>query len=354
MRARGWRMTECGRPLEPVEWEIGPPGEGEALLEVLACGVCHTDVGFLFDGVPTRKPPPLVLGHEIVGVVREVGPGAESTLLGRTVLVPAVMPCGRCDACARGRGDVCPSQIFPGNDVDGGFATHVVVPAAPLVPVDRERFAGRDLRSLAVVADAVSTAYAAVRKAEVREGDVAVFVGAGGVGGFGAQIARALGARVVCVDVDDARLKALAGVGLEAGVDASGLSEKDLKQRVRAAVRELGGGRAFWKVFETSGTPAGQRSAFGLLPHGGTLAVVGYTPEPVEIHLSRLMALAARAEGTWGCPPEWFPEVLDLVARGDVRLEPFVEIEELDHVQRVLEEVRSGRRSRRPVLVPSP
>ncbi|KAB2958735.1 MAG: alcohol dehydrogenase catalytic domain-containing protein [Thermoanaerobaculia bacterium] len=109
-------------------------GAGEVVIEVAGCGVCHTDLGFFYEGVPTRHPFPLTLGHEIAGTVVEAGPGAEAWL-GRAVVVPAVLPCGECDACRAGRGAICPRQVFPGNDVHGGFASHVRVPSRGLCPV---------------------------------------------------------------------------------------------------------------------------------------------------------------------------------------------------------------------------
>ncbi|MFQ5790848.1 MAG: alcohol dehydrogenase catalytic domain-containing protein, partial [Acidobacteriota bacterium] len=168
------------------------PGSGEVLIQVAGCGVCHTDLGFFYEGVPTRHPFPLTLGHEVSGKVVEVGPGAESWL-GKSVIVPAVIPCGTCAACGAGRGSICPRQIFPGSDVHGGFGTHLRVPAGGLCAVpDGMNRAGVELASLSVIADAVSTPYQAILRSELSRGDLAVFVGVGGVGGFGVQIAAAL------------------------------------------------------------------------------------------------------------------------------------------------------------------
>ncbi|MEO8681164.1 MAG: alcohol dehydrogenase catalytic domain-containing protein, partial [Vicinamibacterales bacterium] len=85
--------------------EIAAPGE--VIIQVEACGVCHTDLGFFYDGVPTRHPFPLTLGHEISGIVVDAGAGAEAWI-GRAVVVPAVLPCGECPACRAGRGQICP------------------------------------------------------------------------------------------------------------------------------------------------------------------------------------------------------------------------------------------------------
>lgn len=350
VKVTGWAMQARGAPLAPFEYEA-TPGPGEALVEVAACGVCHTDLSFLDDGVPVRHDLPLILGHEVSGRVVALGPGASAGLLGRSVVVPAVIPCGGCDACSNNRGSICRRQVFPGNDVHGGFATHLVVPAHGLCPVDPQ-VSDDDLRRLSVVADAVSTAYEAVRRSGLAPGDLAVFVGAGGVGGFGVQIARAQGARVLALDVDPERLALAAAHGAEWTLDVTGLSPADVKARVRGLTKGAALSPAGWKLFETSGTPRGQEAAFALLGPGAHLGIVGYHAGDVTVRLSNLMAFDARAEGVWGCPPARYPQVLDLVVSGRVALAPFVELFPLDQVNDVLDRLRRKSLKRRPVLVP--
>ena len=351
MRVRGFAMTAPGRPLEAQEYTLDP-GPGQALVQVVGCGVCHTDLGFLHEGVPTRHALPLVLGHEVSGRVVAVGPGAPHELLGRSVIVPAVLPCGACEPCRRGRGQICRKQVFPGNDVQGGFATHLAVPTRGLCPVELPP--GEELARLSVVADAVSTAYQAILRSGLGRGDCAAFVGVGGVGGFGVQVAAALGARVLAIDVDATRLDALRAHGAELCVDARGKDARALKDEVRRLAKEAGLPPAEWRIFECSGTRAGQESAWALLNHGAWLGVVGYHPGDVTVRLSNLMAFDARCEGNWGCLPERYPEVLDLVLSGRVRLEPFVETFPLEQVNDVLERLRRHELRRRPVLLPDP
>jgi 6-hydroxycyclohex-1-ene-1-carbonyl-CoA dehydrogenase len=354
MKLTSWVVREAGGPmvLEEREERAGP---GEVIVAVAGCGVCHTDLGFYYDGVPTRHGFPLTLGHEIAGTVVEAGDGAREWL-GRAVVVPAVLPCGECDACRAGRGPICPRQIFPGSDVHGGFGTHVRVPARGLCPVPDLKAPGiparPDLASLSVVADAVSTPYQAILRAGLAAGDLAVFVGVGGVGGFGVQIAAALGAVVAAIDIDEARLEAMARHGATLTLDARGLDARQLRRQVR----ELADARSIptWRtrIFETSGTPAGQATAFGLLGHGGVLSVVGYTPKPVELRLSNLMAFDAVAQGNWACLPEHYPAVLELVLRGRVALAPFVEQRPMSVINDVFAELHAGAGGRRIVLVP--
>jgi len=347
---QGYEMRAVGEPLMASRREIDGPAEGQALVEVLGCGVCHTDLGFLYDGVRTRHELPLVLGHEVAGrVVAQNAKGRDLT--GKLVIVPAVMPCGRCDLCARGRGDICKAQIFPGNDDHGGFASHLLVPAHALCEIPAE-FDSADVTKLAVVADAVSTAYEAVQKSGLRQGDFAVFIGAGGVGGFGIQIARALGARVLAIDVVPERLELMQEYGAEWVLNAKGSDPRQLKKTVRETASQAGLPDTEWKLFETSGTQAGQETAFSLLTFGAVLGVVGYHPGTVNVRLSNLMAFAARAEGTWGCPPEQFPAVLELIRKKQIAIEPFVETFPMSRINEVFEQLRRHELSRRPVLIP--
>ncbi len=355
MKISSWAFESVGRPLQPMDRDESPD-TGQVVVQVAGCGVCHTDLGFLFEGVPTRHPLPLTLGHEVSGRVVEAGAGAEAWI-DRDVIVPAVIPCGRCAACHAGRGMICPDQVFPGNDVHGGFATHLVVPAAGLCAVPdlsdaKVNPAGLELVELSVIADAVSTPYQAIHRSGLQAGDLAVFVGAGGVGGFGVQIAAARGARVVALDVDPERLATMANHGASKTLRVDELSFKELKRAVRdfAAEHEIPTWRQF--VFETSGTPAGQQTAFGLLAHGGTLGVVGYTPERVEVRLSNLMALDASAQGNWGCLPEHYPAVVEFATSGRIALRPFIERRPLATVNEALEDIRAHRVRGRVVLEP--
>jgi 6-hydroxycyclohex-1-ene-1-carbonyl-CoA dehydrogenase len=345
-------------PKEPMVLEARDetPGVGEVLVEVAGCGVCHTDLGYYYDGVPTRHPFPLALGHEVAGTVVAAGPGAESWL-GRAAVVPAVIPCGACDACRAGRGQVCPKQIFPGNDVHGGFGTHVRVPARGLCPVpdlsDRAtNKAGVNLSSLSVIADAVSTPYQAIRRSGLTASDLAVFVGAGGVGGFGVQVAAAFGAPVVAIDTREERLALVAKHGAALHLDAALHDFKSLKAAVKAFADERRIPSFRWKIFECSGTPAGQQTAFGLLGHGGYLGVVGFTPAKVELRLSNVMAFDATIQGNWGCLPEHYPAVLALVLEGKVAIEPFVERRPMSSINETFAALHEHALSRRVILTP--
>ena len=163
----------------------------------------------------------------------------------------------------------------------------------------------------------------------MRPGSLAVVVGAGGVGGYCVQVARAFGATVVAVDVDAAKLDAIAAHGASLTLNAREHDAKALKGAIAAFAKAQGLRATEWIVFECSGTAAGQLTAWSLLVHGATLSVVGFTMDKVEVRLSNLMAFDARAIGNWGCPPESYPAALDLVLDGKVAIRPFVEVRPL-------------------------
>jgi len=349
--AYGFRLNAPNAPLQPCELPVLNPGPDEVVVQVAGCGVCHTDIGFAFDGVPTRHPLPLILGHEISGRVVVAGENVGSWL-GRCVIVPAVIPCGTCPACLAGRPTICQKQFMPGNDGNGGFASHVLVPSRGLCAVPDPLPFGVNLEVLSVIADAVTTPYEAIRRSGLGSEDVAVIVGAGGVGGFGVQIAAALGAAVVAIDVDRERLDLASRHGAGLVLDASSTDLKGLKVAVRTFSKESAREGIGLKIFEMSGTPAGQTTAFGLLDHGAYLAVVGFTPRPVELRLSNLMAFDATARGNWGCPPDQYPAALKLVLEGKVALAPFIEFHALEEAPAILDAVARHALRHRVVLKP--
>ncbi len=349
-----WLMRAKGEPFQEEAFATPAPGPDEVLIEIAGCGVCHTDLGYYYDGVRTKHELPLTLGHEISGRVLDAGCDA-LWWSDRAVIVPAVIPCGRCEACRRGKATICPNQKMPGNDIHGGFATHVVVPANGLCAVDEPRLkaARIDLADLSVVADAITTPYQAVVQAGVMDGDLVVVNGVGGVGGYAAQIANALGATVAAIDVSDDKLAAVARQGVELVLNARQFSPRDIRLAIQKFADERGLRKSEWIILECSGTRAGQEMAFSLINHGATLGVVGFTMEKVEVRLSNLMAFHARVLGNWGCPPELYPDALELVLNGRVKVAPFVEKHPLSDINRVFEAAHAGALKRRAVLVPA-
>ena len=348
-----WEMRSGDEPLVETEVEAATLGEGEVLVEVAGCGVCHTDLGFYYDGVRTRHALPLTLGHEISGRVVETGPGSEAWR-DAAVVIPAVMPCGECDVCRRGMGNICSKQLMPGNDMHGGFASHVVVPSHGLCRVDEQRLSavGLELADVSVLADAVTTPYQSAVQLDIQPGDLAIVVGVGGVGGYAVQIASAMGAKVVAIDVVQDKLESLTDYGADLILNSRDISGRDLKQAVKAFAKENGLRQTEWKIFECSGTGAGQSAAFGLLTFGARLAIVGFTMDKVEVRLSNLMAFHAQAVGNWGCLPEYYPPALEMVLDGKIAMKPFIRQFPLSQINEVFTASHAHEIAQRPVMVP--
>jgi 6-hydroxycyclohex-1-ene-1-carbonyl-CoA dehydrogenase len=343
------RLVAPNEPLIIEEVPAPQPGADEVLVQVAGCGVCHTDIGFWKDGVPTKKELPLTLGHEISGIVVEAGPGCEE-LVGREVIVPAVIPCGKCVLCEEGRGNVCRAQMMPGNDIDGGFAEQIVVPGRGLCVIeDRGDY---DLWELSVVADAVTTPYQAVTRSGLRAGDLAIVIGVGGIGTYCVQVAAALGAKVVAIDVDPAKLAGVADHGAGLVINSAETDFKSLKKQIKGQVKEWGCASHSWKIFECSGHPGGQMTAYGLLTFASTFMVVGFTLAKTEVRLSNLMAFDATLQGTWGCKPELYPGALKLVTEDKITLKPFVRSFPMSAGPDVLQQVADHQVDERAILIP--
>ena len=312
------------KELRIEERPVPVPSAGELLVKVAACGLCRTDLHYLH-GVPTAKPPPLVLGHEVSGIVEGTGPGVQAFEPGARVLLPPVIPCGACDLCLRGRGNVCAKMSMLGNHRDGGFAEFVAVPASAAFPLPPNL----PLEESSVLSDAGSTAYhAVVNRGRVAPGEWVAILGCGGVGLSVLQMVRAAGGRIVAIDVAPDKLETAKRLGADEVLDGSG---GDVAKRLRKLTD--GGPNV---VFEVIGNPATIRTAVDGVRTGGRVVVVGYTDADVPLPAGRIMFRELEVRGSLGCPLQEFPRVLALAARGAFDLKATV-----THRYR-LEEVNEG------------
>jgi 6-hydroxycyclohex-1-ene-1-carbonyl-CoA dehydrogenase len=335
--------------IEKKEIEVPDLAPSEVLVEVAGCGVCHTDLGYFFDGVPTVQKPPLTLGHEIAGTVVAGDPA----WVGKEVLVPAVMPCRQCALCKTRRGNRCLNQKMPGNSLGiyGGFASHIPVPSIDLCEVKNR--GDIPLAHLAVVADAATTPFQAIKRADLQVGDNVIVVGVGGVGQYIVQEAKALGAgTVVAIDIASDRLEKMRAYGADHVVNAGGKTTKEVAAEIKAIRKEAGLPGFGWKIFEATGTQPGQETALSLLSFTGKMIVVGFGMSKVNYSISRLMAFDAEIIGTWGCLPEYYPMVLELVLSGKVALDPFVQTRPMSTIVETFNEAHHTPPEKRIVLVP--
>ncbi len=347
---RETKETTPGK-LEKAEIPVPELKAGEVLVEIAGCGVCHTDLGYFFDGVPTVSKPPLALGHEIAGTVV----AGEAAWIGKEVIIPAVMPCRQCILCKTGRGNRCLAQKMPGNSIGvyGGFASHIVVPTIDLCLVADKK--GYALEQLAVVADAVTTPYQACKRADLQPGDNVIIIGAtGGVGVYMSQTAKALGAKtVIGIARNPEKLKRALDYGCDHVISTLDKTNKDLVGEWRSYCKANGLANTGWKIFEVTGSKAGQELALDLLSFVGKLILVGFGMAKSEYMFSKLMAFDAEVIGTWGCLPEYYPIVLDMVLSKKIKIDPFVEVRPMSTIAATFEEIhKAGSPAKRVVLTP--
>ncbi|MBU3915554.1 zinc-binding dehydrogenase, partial [bacterium] len=172
------------------------------------------------------------------------------------------------------------------------------------------------------------------------------------IGIYMVQLAKSVGATVIAIDVDDKKLESAKRQGASYSINSRDLSEKDLKKQVRTMVKENNLPQHQWKVFETSGTAGGQNTAFSLLSFAGTVGIIGFTMDKVNIRLSNIMAFDADFFGNWGCKPDYYSKVVDLVLDGTINVLDNIEEHPLDSINKILPLALGHKLNKRVIFVP--
>jgi D-arabinose 1-dehydrogenase-like Zn-dependent alcohol dehydrogenase len=309
-------LIEFNAPLEIQELpDPDCPPDG-VLLRVLACGVCRSDWHAWNGSDPV--PLPHVTGHEYCGEVIAVGSQVRRWKVGDRVIAPFILACGQCPDCAAGHQTICADQAIPGFTQAGSFAEKIAVPHA-----DHNLTAlpeGMDPAHAAALGCRATTAWHALTgRAALAAGEWLAVFGGGGVGTSALILGRALGARVIVVDVVQEKLDFARALGADAVIDAS-------REDPVAAVRRLTGGGAD-VALEALGVPATTVPALKSLRKLGRMVQVGMPagehvtmPIPMDAVYSGQLALF----GTRGMPAWRYPSLLALISSGRVVLTPLV------------------------------
>jgi len=306
------RFYGANQPLRLEEIEQPAPQPKEVLVKVTACGLCHTDLHYLDHGVRTFKQPPITLGHEVSGIVEEAGGNVKNLKKGDRVIVPPVFTCGECEMCRTGRENICKDMIMLGNNIDGAYAEYVVAPAKDTIPLP----ASIPLAEGSIISDAISTPYHALaNRAMVKPGNSIAIYGCGGLGINAVQVAKALGAYVIAVDIKEKKLQ----YAKEFGADEVLKSDADTAKKIR---KLTGGGVDF--ALEAIGNPETMQIAFSTIRTGGTLIVMGYSDKDLTINAGRIMYREMRIMGTLGCPPYLYPSLIKLIEMGKIKVKELV------------------------------
>ncbi len=332
----------ANQPLSVEEIPTPTPGAGEVLVKVAGCGVCHTDLHYIDHGVPTFKKPPLVLGHEVSGTIAGLGAGVSQWKEGSRVLLPAVYGCGQCAMCRTGRENICEKMMMFGNNVDGGYAEYMLAPAKDVIALPDEL----PLIESSIIADAVTTPYhAVVNRGQVKPGDNVVVIGCGGIGLNLVQVAAAMGAKVIAVDVIDSKLDWAKKLGAQATINAKNI------ERIDKEVRKLTGGGADIG-FEAIGNPTTQAQTFACVRTGGRFVAVGYSDKPMALDVSRVMYREMDIVGSLGCRAVDYPRVLELARQGKIKVKELVTAQfALNDINAAFDTLRHGE-GIRSVIVP--
>lgn len=314
------------------------PKAGEVLLEVAACGVCHTDLHVMKGEVPF--PSPSVLGHEVSGTILRVGEGVVGLGEGDRVVGSFIMPCGVCRHCRRGYEDLC-EEFFEYNRLRGtlydgetrlrrsngspvwmysmgGLAEQAVVPASAVFRLPDEI----PLERAAVLGCSAFTAAGAARNvARLERGESVAVVAAGGVGINLIQVAAAMGAApIIAVDVNQAKLDLATRLGATHVVDSS-------RSNASEEVLSVTDGRGVEVAFEALGRPDTVETAIGLVGDAGRVVLVGIAPVGVgaSLPITHVVRRKISVLGSYGGRASAdMPFVIDLAAQGKIDLDQLV------------------------------
>jgi S-(hydroxymethyl)mycothiol dehydrogenase len=329
---------------------VPDPGPGEALVQVQACGVCHTDLHYREGGINDQFP--FLLGHEAAGVVESVGEGVTEVAPGDYVVLNWRAVCGQCRACSRGEPQYCfdthnakqKMTLLDGTELSpalgiGAFAEKTLVAAGQCTKVDPRA----DPAAAGLVGCGVMAGWgAAVNTAPVKKGQTVAVIGCGGVGDAAIAGAAFAGARqVIAVDTDDRKLEWARGFGATDTVNAR-------SEDVVARLKELTGGFGPDVVVEAVGRPETYRQAFEARDLAGTVVLVG-VPNPtvtVELPLIEVFGRGGALKSSWygDClPSRDFPLLIDLFLQGRLPLDAFVsERISLDEVEKAFAKMHHG------------
>ena len=314
-----WRIAVQGvAKLAPGEGHVGlidvpepQPIPGHVVIEVKAAGVCGTDLHIYHDEYPVD--PPVILGHELAGVVASVGDGVTTCQVGDRVTSETFFHiCGVCIHCRDGYPNMCTERKSIGSGVNGAFARYVLVPErnVHLLPDSVDEIAGSMTEPLACCVHALDAT-------PVMPGDVTVVSGPGAVGLLMGQVLKAAGADVTVLGTsqDESRLQMALDLGIDRAINVQ-------TTNAREVIDELTGGAGADAVYECAGVGASAKSCLDLVKRRGAYAQVGLSGKPVEWNLDQLCYKELSVCGTFSHIPRVWPRSIRLMATGQVQTRP--------------------------------
>lgn len=329
-------VTSFTEPLEMQEVDVPAPGAGQILVQIEASGICHTDIHAARGDWPVKPTPPFIPGHEGIGRITAVGDGVDPARIGQRVALPWLgSACGTCEHCISGWETLCEAQQNTGYSIDGAYAEFAVASAAYAVPVPDEvsSFDAAPLTCAGV------TTYKAVKVSGARSSDLVAVYGIGGLGHLALQYAKIAGARVVAVDIEDAKLELATSLGADAVVNGR-------KEDPVEALQAMGGVDV---AVVLAVSPAAMRQAFDSLKRGGRLVLVALPHDnELELPIFQTVLKGISVIGSIVGTRRDLAEVFELHAQG--RTKVIAEGRKLDEVNSCFDEVLSGQVPARLVI----
>lgn len=340
---KAMRLHEYKQPLKLDEVDVPKPGPKEVLVKIEACGVCHTDLHFA-EGDLTIEifggKRPFILGHEIAGKTVELGSGIDDFKVGDSVLIDSwtAYSCGSCVMCRTGFENCCIHNSPIGFGKDGGYAEYIAVPARSLINIGESK-----PEEMASLACGGVTAYRALRKAHVTPGDIVVVYGAGGLGTFAVQIAKAFGATVIAVSRSAEKLETAMRFGADYMVNAN----KNPVEEVLKITR----GKGANVVLDFVGLEQTLENSLKMLGVLGRFLVIGVGPSPLKCLPNDAVNYELNILGVKVGTHKDLLDVVALAKKGIVK--PITtKTFKLDEVNEAFEQLKQGRILGRGVVKP--
>jgi 2-desacetyl-2-hydroxyethyl bacteriochlorophyllide A dehydrogenase len=307
------RLVKPGQPLEMQELPVPSLGAKDVLVKVKAAGICRSDMHYRAGTSPVH-PLPMTLGHEVAGVVEEVGAEVRNVNVGDRVCLHYLVSCGDCPYCARGSEQFCTTGSMIGKYRDGGYAEYIVVPSRNAVPLPEEI----PFEQGAIMMCSSATSFHALHKAELKLGETVAVFGVGGLGISAVQLAQAFGALdVYAVDISADKLRLAESHG------AIPVNAK-LADAV-AEIKRLTGGQGVDVALELVGLRQTAEQAVHSLAVFGRAVMVGIAEQPFEVHSYH--DIIQREAHIIGCADhllQELPLLAELVRRGALDLSSVV------------------------------
>lgn len=330
-------VNQFQEKLEVKQVEIPTPGNGEILIKMEACGVCHTDLHAAHGDWPVKPRLPVIPGHEGVGIVEKLGDNVTSLKIGDRVGVPWLFKaCGECEYCLSGQETLCLDQLNGGYSADGAFAEYCVAPADYVARIPD----GVDPVEIAPILCAGVTTYKALKISSAKAGDWVAIYGIGGLGHIALQYAKAMGFNAIAVDIQDDKLELAKELGADITINGKKVDPaKEINNKV-------GGAQA---AISVAVTKSAFEQAYHSVKRGGSVVLVGLPNDEIPVPIFDTVLNGVSVKGSIVGTRKDMQEALQFAADGKVRA--IVSTAKIDDINDVLDKMEKGKINGRVVLV---